>query len=153
MCFMLLFLSFVSQVFLPAIVDFIPSKMSHAIAAFLEFCYIVCQPSLDEADLEALDSALKHFEVERTIFEEVGICPKGIFIPCIHALQHYHQLIQQFGAPNGLCTSITESKHFDAVKKPWRKSNQHEALGQMLITKQHLENIAYFRAKQFAKDR
>ena len=97
--------------------------MSCAIAAFLEFCYIVRQPSLDEADLEALDSALKRFEVECTIFEEVGIHPKGISIPHIHALQHYHQLIQQFGAPNGLCTSITESKHIDAVKKPWRKSN------------------------------
>ena len=103
--------------------DFIPGKMFHAIVAFLEFCYIVCQPCLDEADLEALDSALKCFEVECTIFEEVGICPNGISIPHIHALQHYHQLIQQFEAPNGLCTSITESKHIDAVKKPWRKSN------------------------------
>ena len=125
--------------------------MSKAITAFLEFCYIVRQSSLDEADLEALDSALKRFEIERTIFEQVGICPNDISIPRIHALQHYHQLIQQFGAPNGLCTSITESKHIDAVKKPWRKSNRHEALGQMLITNQHLENIAYFRAKQFAK--
>ena len=137
--------------FLPAIVDFVPSKMTHAIAAFMDFCYIVHQSSLDEADLEALDSALKRFEVERTIFEEVGIRPNGISIPCIHALQHYHQLIQQFGAPNGLCTSITESKHIDAVKKPWRKSNRHEALGQMLVTNQHLENIAYFRAKQITK--
>ena len=137
--------------FLPAIVDFVPSKMTRAIAAFMDFCYIVRQSSLDEADLEALDSALKHFEVERTIFEEVGIRPNGISIPRIHALQHYHQLIQQFGAPNGLCTSITESKHIDAVKKPWRKSNRHEALGQMLVTNQRLENIAYFRAKQIAK--
>ena len=125
--------------------------MSKAITAFLEFCYIVRQSSLDEADLEALNSALKCFEIERTIFEQVGIHPNGISIPRIHALQHYHQLIQQFGAPNGLCTSITESKHIDAVKKPWRKSNQHEALGQMLVTNQRLENIAYFRAKQFAK--
>ena len=125
--------------------------MSKAITAFLEFCYIVRQSSLDEADLEALDSALKRFEIERTIFEQVGIRPNGISIPHIHALRHYHQLIQQFGAPNGLCTSITESKHIDAVKKPWRKSNRHEALGQMLITNQRLENIAYFRAKQFAK--
>ena len=125
--------------------------MSKAITAFLEFCYIVRQSSLDEADLEALNSALKHFEIEHTIFEQVEIHPNGISIPRIHALQHYHQLIQQFGAPNGLCISITESKHIDAVKKPWRKSNQHEALGQMLVTNQRLENIAYFRAKQFAK--
>ena len=60
--------------------------MSKAITAFLELCYIVRQSSLDEADLEALDSALKRFEIERTIFEQVGICPNGISIPRIHAL-------------------------------------------------------------------
>ena len=49
--------------------------MSKAITAFLEFCYIVCQSSLDEADLEALNSALKRFEIERTIFEQVRIYP------------------------------------------------------------------------------
>ena len=35
-----------------------------------------------------------------------------------------------------LCTSITESKHIDVVKKSWRKSNQCEALGKMLVTNQ-----------------
>ena len=125
--------------------------MTCAIAALMDFCYIAHQSSLDEADLEGLDSALKCFEVECTIFEEVGIHPNGISIPHIHALQHYHQLIQQFGAPNGLCTSITESKHIDAIKKPWRKSNRHEALGQMPVTNQRLENKQYFQAKQIAK--
>ncbi|KIJ16060.1 hypothetical protein PAXINDRAFT_76254, partial [Paxillus involutus ATCC 200175] len=41
-----------------------------------------------------------------------------------------------FGAPNGLCPSITESKHITAVKKPWRRSNKHNALGQILRTNQ-----------------
>jgi len=125
--------------------------MVRAIAAFMEFCYIVRQSILDEADLIAMDNALKRFESERTIFEEVQICPNGISIPRIHALQHYHHLVQQFGAPNGLCTSITESKHIEAVKKPWRRSNRHEALGQMLVTNQRLDNLAHFRAKQSAK--
>ena len=51
------------EITLPAIVDFVPSKMTCAIAAFIDFCYIVCQSSLDETDLEELDSALKCFEV------------------------------------------------------------------------------------------
>ena len=55
---------------------------------------------------------------------------------------HYQHLIQQFGAPNGLCSSITESKHIKAVKKPWRRSNCFEALGQMLTTNQHLDKLA-----------
>lgn len=47
-----------------------------------------------------------------------------------------------FGAPNGLCSSITESKHIKAVKKPWRRSSKHKALGQMLLTNQRLDKIA-----------
>jgi hypothetical protein len=54
---------------------------------------------------------------------------------------HYHSLIRQFGAPNGLCSSITESKHIRAVKEPWRRSNRNEALGQMLVTNQRLDQL------------
>ncbi|THH10643.1 hypothetical protein EW146_g8310 [Bondarzewia mesenterica] len=48
----------------------------------------------------------------------------------------------QFGAPNGLCSSITESKHIKAVKEPWRRSNHFNALGQMLLTNQRLDKLA-----------
>ena len=54
---------------------------------------------------------------------------------------HYHSLIQEYGAPNGLCSSITESKHIRAVKEPWRRSNRYEALGQMLVTNQRLDQL------------
>ena len=55
---------------------------------------------------------------------------------------HYFQLIHAFGAPNGLCSSITESKHIKAVKEPWRQSNCWNALGQMLITNSQLHKLA-----------
>ncbi len=48
----------------------------------------------------------------------------------------------EFGAPNGLCSSITESQHITAVKKPWRWSSHHNALSQMLLTNQHLDKLA-----------
>jgi hypothetical protein len=51
-------------------------------------------------------------------------------------------LIRAFGAPNGLCSSITESKHIKAVKEPWRRSNRYDALGQMLLTNQRLDKLA-----------
>ena len=57
-------------------------------------------------------------------------------------MMHYHSLIRKFGAPNGLCTSITESKHIRAIKKPWRRSNHNQALGQMLVTNQGLNQLA-----------
>ncbi|KAG2034077.1 hypothetical protein BDR03DRAFT_820703, partial [Suillus americanus] len=50
-----------------------------------------------------------------------------------HSLCHYHYLVQQFGAPNGLCSSLTESKHHKAVKEPWRRSSGYLPLGQILI--------------------
>jgi hypothetical protein len=46
-----------------------------------------------------------------------------------------------FGAPNGLCSSITESKHIKAVKEPYRHSNCFEAMGQMLLTNQRLDKL------------
>jgi len=100
-------------------VGYVPDQMVQALSAFMDFCYIVRQSSLDEFDLAALDNALQHFEIERTIFETEDIRPEGISIPRIHAMQHYHEAIQLFGAPNGISTSIVESKHIQAVKKPY----------------------------------
>jgi hypothetical protein len=51
-------------------------------------------------------------------------------------------MIEDFGAPGGLCSSITESRHITAVKKPWRRSNRYQALGQMLLINQRLDKLA-----------
>ncbi|KAJ7913803.1 hypothetical protein B0H13DRAFT_2004115 [Mycena leptocephala] len=51
---------------------------------------------------------------------ESGVCPDGFCLPRQHSLTHYRYLSQEFGAPNGLCSSITESKHIKAVKEPWQ---------------------------------
>lgn len=59
---------------------------------------------------------------------------------------HYHDHIKNFGSPNGLCSSITESKHITAVKRPWRRSNKHAALPQMLKVNQRIDKIAAARA-------
>ncbi|KAG1849733.1 hypothetical protein F4604DRAFT_1883752 [Suillus subluteus] len=87
---------------------------------------------------------------EQSIFVETGVKPDGISLPRQHSLCHYHYLIQQFGAPNGLCSSLTESKHWKAVKEPWRRSSGNLALGQMLVTNQRLDKLALFRAEKFA---
>jgi hypothetical protein len=54
---------------------------------------------------------------------------------------HYAPLIRLFAAPNGICTSITESKHIRAVKEPWRRSSRNNALFQMLTTNQRLDQL------------
>jgi hypothetical protein len=65
---------------------------------------------------------------------------------------HYHFLIEEFGAPGGLCSSITEFRHITAVKKPWRHSNRFNALGQMLLTNQRLDKLHAFCVKLIAEN-
>jgi len=108
---------------------------------FLEFCYIACHNIIDSKALVELQDALTRFHHYCTIFQECGIHPNGFSLPQQHSLTHYMFLIQEFGAPNGLCSLITESKHIQVVKKPWRQSNRYKALGQMLLTNQRLNKV------------
>ncbi|KIK20653.1 hypothetical protein PISMIDRAFT_105362, partial [Pisolithus microcarpus 441] len=75
------------------------------------------------------------------VFKTMGIITT-FSLPCQHSMKHYKQLIQLFGTPNGLCSSITESKHVKAVKKPYWCTNKYHALGQMLLINQHLDKLA-----------
>ncbi|KAG2745356.1 hypothetical protein P692DRAFT_201841294 [Suillus brevipes Sb2] len=115
------------KVYLPAIRGHVPRDIIHAFSAFLDFCYIVRREALMEDDLVQLQDALDRFHQYREVFKTTG---------------HYARMIWLFGAPNGLCSSITESKHIKAVKEPWRRSSRYKALGQMLLTNQCLDKIA-----------
>lgn len=115
--------------------------MTRAIRAFLEFCYVARRNVLSENDLDQLQDALSRFHHYREIFLLTGV-RKDFLLPRQHSLVHYRPLIRLFGAPNGTCTSISESKHKRAVKEPWRQSNRNEALGQMLVTNQRRDQLA-----------
>ena len=116
--------------------------MMQTIRAFLEFCYIARQEVINTQSLNALEEALLHFHHYVVIFEECGVCTNGINLPRQHFLVHYPALIRVFSSPNGLCSLITKSKHIKAVKQPWWCSSHYKALGQMLLTNQHLDKIA-----------
>jgi hypothetical protein len=130
------------QVYLPALEGHLPVDIIRTFRAFLEFCYIVCWSVFTERDLTELQDALNRFHHFRKIFVTSGVWPNGISLPRQHSLVHYIPLIRLFGAPNGLCTSLTESKHIQAVKEPWCRSNRNKPLGQMLITNQRLDQLA-----------
>jgi hypothetical protein len=97
---------------------------------------------IDEDTLALIEDALDHFHHYWGVFLQVGVCPTRFSLPWQHSLSHYYHLICLFGVPNGLCSSITKSKHSKAVKKPFQCSNQCNALGQMLVTNQQLDQIA-----------
>lgn len=115
--------------------------MVGAIRAFLEFCYIARHDVITEKTLVDLEDALSRFHEHRVVFQEEGIRAKGFSLPRQHSMNHYPAMIRLFGAPNGLCSSITESKHIKAVKEPWRRSNRHNPLKQILLTNQRLDKL------------
>jgi hypothetical protein len=114
--------------------------MVRAIGSFIEFCYIVRREVLDDSDIDKLKELISKFHTEREIFLTTGV-RRNFCLPRQHALVHYPALIRDFGAPNGLCSSITESKHIKAVKEPWRRSNKCNALVQMLVTNQRRDKL------------
>ncbi|KAF8952643.1 hypothetical protein BDZ97DRAFT_1681013 [Flammula alnicola] len=134
------------KVYLPAIAGHVPAEMVQCIAAFLDACYIARRADITEKSVAELEAAIKRFHTHREIFRTTGVRPTGFSLPRQHSLIHYPHQIHEFGAPGGLCSSITESRHITAVKRPWRRSNRYEALGQMLLTNQRLDKLAASRA-------
>jgi len=115
-----------------ALKGYVPPDITKTLNAFLDFCYLARQNVLTEDSLVALNAALKRFHHYSEIFRASGVHPDGFSLPCQHSLKHYHRNIKKFGALNGLCSSITKSKHIVAIKKPWRRSSRYKALKQML---------------------
>jgi hypothetical protein len=116
--------------------------MVKCLSALLDFIYIARQNSIDEDDLANMEDALERFHEHCKVFSEEGVCSDVISLPRQHSLVHYVRNIRLFGAPNGLCSSITEAKHIVAVKQPWRRSSRYKALSQMLLTNQRMDKMA-----------
>lgn len=133
------------QVFLPALTGYVPDEMIQCLTAFLDFAFLARRSSHTMQTLDAMDVALAKFCDLREAFINAGVRPDGFSLPRQHALLHYTHLIKLFGSPNGLCSSITESRHITAVKRPWRSSNRHNALIQILRTNTRLSKLAVMR--------
>jgi hypothetical protein len=128
----------------------VPTGMIRTISAFMEFCYLVRRSQLDSVTLDRIDAAVTRFHQERQIFIDTDV-RADFALPRQHSITHFRFLIQQYGAPNGLCSSITESRHITAVKQPWRRSNRNQPLGQMLLTNQRLDKLAASRVDFMAR--
>jgi hypothetical protein len=115
--------------------------MVQCIAAFMDACYIARRNAITTPALECFRESVERFQKLCNIFIKAGV-QATISLPCQHALKHFHYMIQFFGSPNGLCSSITESKHIRAVKEPWRQSSRFQALIQMLQTLTQMDKMA-----------
>jgi hypothetical protein len=115
-------------------------------STFMELCYIFRRNVITNAALKTAETLLERFHELRLVFITEGV-RSSISLPRQHALPHYLTSIPLFGSPNGLCSSITESKHIKAVKEPWRRSSRFKALVQMLRTIIRLEKLATLRRR------
>ena len=127
-----------------AIQAFVPPDIVKTFATFLNFYYIARRDVITEDSLKQLSVALQKFHEARQVFSGTvrAVGPSAFSLPRQHAMVHYYNHIKNFGAPNGLCSSITELKHITAVKRPWRRSNKHAALSQMLKSNERLDKLA-----------
>lgn len=123
--------------------------MVQCLSAFMEACYIARQNAISIPMLQKFKGYVDKFHELRDIFITLGV-HSSISLPRQHALLHYYYSIQLFGSPNGLCSSITESKHIKAVKEPWRRSSRYKALSQMLTALMHMEKMTVLR-RRFAE--
>ena len=133
-----------------AIEGFVPQEVIRCFRAYLDFCYIARMSVFTRSTLDQLDDALKRFHTHRVIFQQLGVrdpTPSGFSLPRQHAMVHYRQHIINFGAPNGVCSSITESKHIVVVKRPWRRSSRYNPIGQIMLTNRRLEKLTAARAR------
>ena len=96
----------------------------------------ICTNTLDQ-----ISDALDCFHHYRKVFIETSVRIDNISLPWQHSLIRYLDSIILFGSPNGLCSSITESKHIKAVKKPWRRSSRYRALLQMLVINKRQDKL------------
>ena len=132
-----------------AIEGFVPRDVVRCFASYLDFCYIARASVFTKLTLDHLDDALKRFHKYRQVFQCVGVrdpTSAGFSLPRQHAMAHYRRHIENFGAPNGLCSSITESKHISAVKRPWRRSSRYDPIHQIMETNRRVEKLSAARA-------
>lgn len=97
----------------------------------MDFCYIARRSLHNEHSLQEMDDKLAEFYELHSVFHDKDI-RDSFALPRQHTLAHFVRGIHLFGSPNGLCTSITESKHIHAVKQPWCAMNKNNPLLQIL---------------------
>ena len=115
----------------------------------MDACYIGRHNAITGPALQHFRLCVEKFHTLRDMFIQAGVWT-SISLLHQHALNHYYYAICLFGSPNGLCSSITESKHIKAVKEPWCQSSRYQALIQMLRILVQMDKMAALQHK-FAK--
>ncbi|QRW10106.1 plasma membrane ATPase 4 [Ceratobasidium sp. AG-Ba] len=133
-----------AKTLLPLISD-MDRRVVAAARALLDFAYLAHSSSLSDAELQAMEELLHTFHANKDTFQELGALKTrdGFHgIPKVHMIQHYVNLIQMLGTPDGYNTETSERLHIDFAKMGYRASNKVNAIKQKAMYIQRLEAIA-----------
>ncbi len=86
------------------------AQLLHAVCSFLDFLYLAQLPRHSTHTLHQLDSALKTFHNNKSIFNDLSI-RKDFKIPKLHSLRHYITSIKLFGTTDNYNTQHTKRLH------------------------------------------
>ena len=112
----------------------------------MDACYIARRNAISASALERFRELVSKFHQLREAFITCGV-REDMKLPRQHAFNHYYSMIQTFGSPNGLCSSITESEHKGSVKRTWGRSSHFKAIAQMVVTLLRLHKLAAARQR------
>jgi hypothetical protein len=119
------------QVYIPALVGRVPDEIVQVFVTFADIVYIIRRSDFDQDVIALLRERIDEFFQQVKIFIDYGV-RKDMNLPRQHYVDHYDEVIEDFGSPGGSDSSITEHRHIEDVKRHWRKTNHNNATGQIV---------------------
>lgn len=136
----------IAQILIGLIVDLqLPNKISplrlvRSVRALLDFLYLAQYPVHTDDTLKLLESALKRFHDNKSIFVDLGI-RTNFDLPKLHFAAHYVSKIKLFGTTDNFNTEYTERLHIDLAKDAYRATNHKDEFLQMTIWLERWEKV------------
>ncbi|KAJ3487506.1 hypothetical protein NLI96_g3483 [Meripilus lineatus] len=136
------------KVFLALIAGAADDSVIKAARALIDFIHLASLQSHTSDTLDALRRALDDFHTHKNAFIEFGGRNATHFnIPKFHMLEHYVEMIWNFGSTDGFNTEWSERLHIDYAKDAYRASNKRDYTIQMthwLIRQEKVDRYATY---------
>ncbi|KAF7971991.1 hypothetical protein HWV62_19343 [Athelia sp. TMB] len=125
----------------------VDQRVITAVCAILDFIYYTSLHTHTTTTLNALRDSLDTFHSNKNVFVELEARTPGHFnIPKIHSMEHYLDLISNFGSADGYNTESPERLHIDYAKDAYRASNKKDYTSQMTVWLARQEAVDRFQA-------
>jgi hypothetical protein len=155
----------ISQQLIACLVGVAPPRAIRAARALVDFLFLAQYRSHTDASLEYLQAALDEFHAHKEVFlttfnaggirkrftstpfllssDLIALLPGEDFnLPKLHALQHFVDVIRDFGTLDGVNTESQERLHIDLAKDAYAATNRRDHESQMTAWLARKERVA-----------